>query len=146
MDKFFLVLSNLKHNGELYEAGSVIEGDLEAFGEFITAGVLRVVEGAESLEQAAELATKQVADALEKAKAAEAAKPKDTWAPSEPEAPAADGETVAGTETAPEGTQTTETTETTTEAAKPTEEAKTETQAPVVGTGDLPPADAAANL
>lgn len=132
MDKIFLVLSNLKHDGEVLEKGSVFQGAIETFQSLVDAGVVKVVEGAETLEQAAEMVKKEVDEVAAKAQAAVAAAPKDTWAPSAEKPVVAD-----------EAEKPAETTDTTEKPAETTETIV----APVVGTGDAPPpADDATNL
>lgn len=100
MKTFYLVLSNLNHNGETKKAGTIFEGESGQFTNLVSDGVLRVVEGASSLSHAAEIvaaeAVKPEAEPVE-----EAAKPQDTWGPrpdpvvpaSEPAGDAEDKET-----------------------------------------------------
>lgn len=130
MNNYFLVLSNLKHDGGLFEKGSILEAAEGAFEGLVKSGILRLVEGAKSIEHAAELAAAEVTAAA--AKAGAVAKPKDTWAAS-PEKPVAVAAEVA--ETAPAATE---------DAQKPAEEAQaaetTEAEKPVVGEGDVAPA------
>lgn len=52
MPTFFKVVSNLKHNGENFPKDSFMEGELEQLGHLVKDGVLLVVEGAESVEDA----------------------------------------------------------------------------------------------
>lgn len=129
MNTIFLALGNLKHDGNVIKAGEVFEGELTTFQHLVTDGVLRVVEGATSLEHAAEIIQGEVAAGAAKAESEKAAAPANTWGPAE-DKPAE----VAAT------------TETTTEETKPEETASTESttistgEAPAVGTGDVAPA------
>lgn len=132
MNKIYLVLSNLKHDGEAFTAGSLFEGAEASFAALVQAGVLRVIEGADSLEAAAEIVKKEVASGVAKAAAVAATKPKDTWAASKPEEKAPEAQT---TETSTDGQQ-----------AGGTDQKDTQTdttvkpEVPAVGTGDVAPA------
>lgn len=121
MNKIYLALSNIKFDNEAIKGGDVFEGAAETFDGLVKDGIVRVVEGAESLEQAAEIVRSEVSQKSSAAAAAVANAPKDTWAPS------------------PEKTETTPPTETT---EKPVETSTTipTGEAPAVGTGDLAPA------
>ena len=125
MNKIFLVLRNLKHNGEELAKGSLFEGTLEGFQQLVDMGVLRVVEGAETLEQAAEIVKGEVDAAVQKAEATAAVAPKDVWAPQPAKEEVAATDAAHTQETAPEKAADTEV-------------------APVVGEGDKPPVEAAA--
>lgn len=126
---FIEVLSNLKHNGDNLVKGTVIEAEATQFGALFQEGVLRVIEGAESLAGAIAIAANDAKVKLELAQAAlEQEAQDDTWAAKKEEA-----ETV--TPSAPaDGAEAKETTGT----------------APIVGQGDqepaAPTADAGANL
>jgi hypothetical protein len=122
MKKFLLVLKNLKHDGDLLEAGSLFEGAVEEFQQLIDMGVLKVIEGAKTLDEAAEMAKAQVAEIAEKVKSdALKSNHADVWK-AKPNVPPV----VTPPVPAPE--------------AQKTDEASTTGQAPVVGAGDLPPA------
>lgn len=118
MNKFFLALSNLKHNSDTYVKGTVFEGPFEQLESLVIDGVLRVVEGAETYEQALEIVTKEAEAQLEAAKAPAPAAA-DTWAPQKP------AETTEKVEDAPADTTSTD---------------NTDANAPIVGTGDVAPA------
>lgn len=130
MNNFFLVLRNIKHDGEAIVAGQIVEAAEGAFLGLIEAGAMRVIEGATSIEDAAEKVKAELAAKGIAAQAVAAAKPANTW-PDKP-APAPVEEKPADT--------TVETTETTEEKAPETKTEETPVVAPVVGEGDLPPA------
>lgn len=128
-----LILRNVKHDGDMIGAGTLIEAAEGAFLTLIEAAAARVVEGATSLEHAAEIVKEQVASGEAVALAAKAAAPKDTWAPTAPAAPAAETTTETTEEKAP-GTEVID-------ADKPVVETTTETTTvPEVGAGDVAPA------
>lgn len=127
MNKIFLALSNIKFNSEAIKAGDVFEGDTETFEGLVKDGVVRIVEGAENLEQAADIVRKEVAEKSAAAATAVANAPKDTWAPS-PEKPAETTTETVSAETKVEDNNSTAST--TIPATEPQE----------VGKGDLPPA------
>lgn len=77
----FQVRSNLNHNGEPKKAGSFFEGALESFTHLVKDGVLCVIEGATSLEHAAQIVADEVAKAAEKATDDVAVEPQNTWGP-----------------------------------------------------------------
>jgi len=117
MNTILYVLSNLKHNGDVYAAGSFIEAteaDLKALETLVTDGVLRVMEGAKTTAEAAETIANEKAVALDAVESAKENAPEDTWGPK--------------TETTAEKVDTTAT------------ETKVDTgSAPIVGTGDVDP-------
>lgn len=126
MSTFFKVLSNLKHNGDEFKKDSVIEGEMEQLGHLVNDGVLLVVDGADSLEDAKELAKGD----LSPVEAQEMPKnePANTWeAKKEPVV----ADMPKEEEVLPEGQ---------TEGNNEDLESKNEAGAPgVVGQGDLPP-------
>lgn len=92
----FHVLSNLKHNGQVFEKGTLFAGEENQHQDLVKIGVLAVIDGAETVEEAKEI----IGVNAEQAKAPEAEAPKttpqDTWgaqpdtvpeAPKEPVAP-----------------------------------------------------------
>lgn len=119
------VLSNLKHNATQYTQGSFITGALSEFEALVKDGVLRVVEGATSEEEAAKI----IADETEAAKEKGAAvvSPKNTWGPTDKPADVAETTTETTTEST-DATGKVDTTETTGEALE-------------VGKGDVAPVD-----
>jgi hypothetical protein len=123
MNKILLVLKNLRHDGEDLAVGSLFEAPLEGFQGLVDMGVLRVVEGAKTLEEAEQIVKSQVATNASKATPAAAA-PEDKFkaAPNKP----------VETAPAPEAQ--------TTDAEKPQETTDTSAEAPAVGTGDVAPA------
>ena len=133
----FYVLSNIRHNSTTYAQGTFIEGVLAEFGELVKDGALRIVEGATSVEHAAEIVASESAEAAKAIQAAQAkAASENTWGPKEAPVTAPETET----------TTTEETTTETTEEAQKVETTETE-KAPEVGQGDQPPAgDAGDNL
>lgn len=93
----FKVKSNLTHNGDRYEAGNLIEGDDAAFQPLVADGVLEVVEGAATAEEAKDIIAAQESEEAAKPAAEPEAKPADTWgAQPDPVTPA------EGAETAPD--------------------------------------------
>lgn len=118
----FYVLSSLKHSATTYVQGTFFAGALSEFEALVADGVLRVVGGAADEVEAAKIIAGEKAQAAEKAAAA--VPPKNTWGPTEKPAEV----TVASTEVSTESTDTTGKVETTTEA-------------PVVGQGDVAPAE-----
>lgn len=75
----FKTLSNLNHDGHLYKAGDLFEGELETFSQLVNDGVLVAVEGAESIAEAEEVLNKVAEEETEvEEKEVQA---QDTWAP-----------------------------------------------------------------
>lgn len=74
------VLSDLKHNGTLHKAGTFLEAEAGQFEDLVKQGILKVIEGAENVEEAAKIvladAQKTAAVAAEASKEAE-----NTWGP-----------------------------------------------------------------
>lgn len=137
MQKFFQVISNVNHNGTLIEKGRFIEGELSEFAHLVAMGVMKVIEGATSVESAMEMAV----PSGEKAAASDAAPAKpNTWQPkpdAEAQAEKADDEIKEGDvkfEGAP-GNQTEGGTGTGTGIGSP------ESKPGQVGTGDQPNGD-----
>ena len=116
----FQVLSNLNHNGHLYIKGAFFEAEESEFKALVTDGVLRVMEGANSMAHAVEIAADEVAQAAKIAEESALAQPENTWGP-KPELPPAP-------EAAPENTE------------------NKELAPGAVGQGDQPPAGAGDNL
>lgn len=50
--KIFEVLSNLNHNGTVYQAGQFIEGELKEFAQAIEGNVVKLVKGAKTTDEA----------------------------------------------------------------------------------------------
>ncbi len=100
MNKIFQVLSNLKHDGDLLVKGTLLEAPLYQFETLVREGVLRIVEGASNIAEAADILAKEAAQSIEEGTEPAAPAPQDTWAPTkepvvapevpkEPEAPQA---------------------------------------------------------
>lgn len=123
MNKILVFLQNVKHDGSYIEAGTVLETEADAFLDLIAAGAAKVIEGANTVEEGAEMLKTQVDAALAAKASSLAAAPKDVWAPT-PEAPAAPAAPEAPA--APDAP-----------AAPAAPEAPV---APVVGPGDVAPA------
>lgn len=77
MSNIIQVLSNIKHNGEFYATGSLIEAQAGEFQQLINDGAIRVVEGAKSITHARELLSKEVANTVEEVE--EIVESQDTW-------------------------------------------------------------------
>ena len=77
--KFYKVLSALKHDGDLLAKGTFVASELPAFEDLAKQGILKLIEGAENLDHAMEL------DGEDTDETAEEVKPKNTWGPTEPE-------------------------------------------------------------
>lgn len=75
----FKVLSNLNHNGIAYTAGSFITGEGATFDSLVADKILKIVEGAESVEDAKILDSEPTAETT--AEETVVAKPADTWGP-----------------------------------------------------------------
>lgn len=95
MTTYFEIKNNVKHNGDFYQKGSVIGGELDEFQGLVNDGLFEVVDGATSLEEATELvAENKVLDETPE----EVAEESNTWGPQpdeeEPveETPKTDGE------------------------------------------------------
>lgn len=87
---FLEVLSNLNHDGTLYEKGEVVGADsIPPYVSLVADGVLRIVEGATSKEDAELIAEeeRQIAKDADAGTSAPVEGP-DTWGPTEPEVPA----------------------------------------------------------
>lgn len=74
----FLVQSNLKHDGVNFAKGSFIQGDADQFDILVQDRVLKLVEGANTMDEA-----KEMVDIEKESEPAEekAPQPKDTWGP-----------------------------------------------------------------
>lgn len=82
---YFKVLGNIKHNGATFDKGSVIEGELATFQPLLEDGVLAIIDGAETREEAEVLAgTPAVAPEV-----VEEVEPENTWGP-KPDEPETD--------------------------------------------------------
>ena len=92
MTNFFKVLSNLNHNGTIYNAGEVIEGDLATFKGLVNDKVLAVIEGAKTFEEAVKIASAEVETEVEKVEE-EVKAPANTWGPKKEETKPADADT-----------------------------------------------------
>ena len=89
----FQVLSNLNHSGTRYTKGQIFEGNLAEFGNLVTDGVLRVVNGAESIEEAKEIVAKEGETAVAESTTPEK-EPENTWGPKPDEVPEVKDEVV----------------------------------------------------
>ena len=74
----FLVQSNLKHNGQLFKKGDLMEGDAGAFRHFVIDGTLREIEGASSFAEAEEFLA-QEAEKNAETPEEKVAEPANTW-------------------------------------------------------------------
>lgn len=74
----FLVQSNLKHNGQFFKKGDLMEGDAGAFRHFVIDGTLREIEGASSFAEAEEFLASEAEKEAE-APEQEVAEPANTW-------------------------------------------------------------------
>lgn len=89
MNTILYVLSNLKHNGDVHVAGSFIEAteaDLKALESLIADKVLRVMEGAKTTAEAADIIASEKSAAEAAASASIEKAPEDTWGPKKDEA------------------------------------------------------------
>lgn len=77
----FHVVSNLNYSGTIYKTGDFIENELAGFEDLVKDGVLRIVEGAETAAQAAQIIAAEAEAKLQNEASAEAKAPKDTWGP-----------------------------------------------------------------
>jgi hypothetical protein len=76
-NKYFLVVSALKHNDTLHRVGTVIEGSLGDFETLVIDGVLKLIEGAKNLAHAEKIVAANAVASIE-ADVAEV-KPVNTW-------------------------------------------------------------------
>ena len=85
----FLVKSNIKHDGTEYKKGSFFEAEYDAFQDLVNDGVLRVVAGASSVEEAEAIIAKENEETGEQAIKEKEVQPENTWGPKadEPKAP-----------------------------------------------------------
>ncbi len=72
----YKILGNLKHDGIEFKAGSFTSAELPA--NLIDEGVIKVIEGATTEDEAAEIDAEEIREALENAPAEEVAPP-NTW-------------------------------------------------------------------
>lgn len=86
MTTYFLVKSNIRHNGTNFERDTIISGELSEFKALVDDGALYHIKGAKSEEEAKELLAELEADKEEEAGETE---PEDTWGakPDAPEVP-----------------------------------------------------------
>ena len=80
MTKIFLVLSNLKHDTETYEKGSFFAGELATFQSLVNENVLRVIEGASSIEEAKDIVAEAEVETEESSEEV-TVEPTNTWGP-----------------------------------------------------------------
>jgi len=82
MNKIYKVTSNIKHNGEDIKKGSFVEEFVGA-NTLAADGVLKLVEGATTLEEAVEIDAEEIAKAGESVE--EEVAPQNTWEPKKDE-------------------------------------------------------------
>jgi len=104
----FKVLSSLNHNGTIHEKGSILNVEVNAgqFDSLVADGVLELVDGARTEDEAKEIIASKVAE-NDTVVAPEAVKPQDTWGPQpdkEAVLPPVATETAPVEATAPEAT------------------------------------------
>lgn len=78
----FRVISNLEHNGIKFAPGSFVTEDPANFESLVADNIVRPMEGANTEEEAAEMAAKQDAEEAEAKAKAEAEANGGTWDPS----------------------------------------------------------------
>lgn len=76
--------SNLRHNGTDHVKGDFMEADASSFEQLISEGVLSVVEGANTIEEARAMTEEAMASAVA---TEEAQQPENTWEAKKDEAP-----------------------------------------------------------
>ena len=93
----FKVISNIKHNGTDFTKGSFIAEEFVGSQVLVNDGVLKVIEGAETIEEAKAIdaETQAIVESEE-----EVVEPKDTWAP-EPDEPIVATGTIVNDEETP---------------------------------------------
>lgn len=112
MTKIIQILSNLRHNGENFKKDVVVNWEDEAtLEQLVKDGVVRVVEGAETAEEAVKLLENEANAEIANAEVIAESAPQDTFAP-----------------TGTANTWEAETDEEVTPAAPKTEEVKTDTE------------------
>ena len=109
MSTIYKVNNNIRHNQDTFEAGMLVEA--EVFGDnvadLLNDGAIVEVVGANTVEEAADLLSKQEEQSALDAEVAAQNAPKNTWEaqpdeqPSAPETPATEDATPASTENAP---------------------------------------------
>jgi hypothetical protein len=77
----FQVLSNLKYGADSYTAGTFFSGGLEEFGYLVTEGVLKMIPGAKTIDEAQEIVAKENEIAQEQAQKDASIAPENTWGP-----------------------------------------------------------------
>lgn len=77
----FLVKSNIKHDGTEYKKGSFFEAEYDAFQDLVNDGVLRVVAGASSVEEAEAIIAKENEETGEQVAKEKEVQPENTWGP-----------------------------------------------------------------
>jgi len=117
MTVFIKVNSNLNHNGQTYQKGSVFEAEQGEFQQLINNGVLSVIDGAENITEAEQIAS--TPEVVEATQAEEVVTPNDTWGP-QPDVPVVESQADGGDTNTPEvvevdGQQPVETTDSTTQ-------------------------------
>lgn len=114
MNKILHVTSNLKLGTDLHTKGSVIELDeatLESITNLVEDGTLRVVDGAENLEQAADIvAAEEAKKRAEEIEAGIKAETPNTWGPTKEPVVAPEAENEAETAETAKGGETAEAT------------------------------------
>lgn len=92
--KIIQVLSDLKLNGVLVKAGDFFESEISAFADLIDQGVLRVIHGAQTVDEAVQKVKEEADAAIVSAEEQEAAAEQNTWgAKKDPVEPAPDATT-----------------------------------------------------
>lgn len=81
MTTIFLVKQNLKHNGTDYKVGQLVQDEFEATPNLVNDGVLRVIEGAESIQEAEAILAEEKEKHGERASGEAELQPENTWGP-----------------------------------------------------------------
>ena len=82
MNKIYKVLSNLNHNGTSHAKGEYIDGEFAGSEALVLDGVLKLIEGATTIEEAKEI---EAEASEQEAPAEEEVAPQDTWGPTKDE-------------------------------------------------------------
>ena len=82
MQKIYLILQNVKHNGEYYPAGQLIQGE---FAGLVTSRIAREIIGAKSIEDAEAIIAKEKEVTGEQEKKEKEQVPENTWGPKKDE-------------------------------------------------------------
>lgn len=87
MSNIYKLLTNVQHNSNFHEVGSVVTADVfdgedsEAIKNLIGSKAIELVEGASTIEEATKIIAEQQAQKEEEERVLAETAPKDTWAP-----------------------------------------------------------------